>query len=303
MTYITIAAYFFLHSYHMEFAFKIVYPICFVIIRIIFSCCNWRHTEWVINHYNVLLIGKYTDKEIHSLIHQKTFIKLDDMSSTNVYGDASVRTQMRDILMENKMFDGFMRQLLNEYCSECLLSMIEMIQFKQKIHREKLRKNIIQNHTRLSVQMQQHHNEEKDCDQFLILPINCPKSTIVYTPGNNYKEMALQLYKKYVRIGCTLEINIDYVARNNYRNLFENELNWKLNIVYDDPNKLYYLWNPCIEHMTTLICASFTRYRQSKEYRLLKKYSPPTNNSVFQGIIQQAASLFDDDGDDEEYIE
>ncbi len=52
--------------------------------------------------------------------------------------------------------------------------------------------------------------------------------------------------------------------------------------------------------MTTLICASFTRFRQSKNYHLLKAYSPPTNNAVFQ-MIQQAASIFDDD--DEEYIE
>lgn len=244
MTYGIVILYFFSQHEFSNFSheiFKIIFQACFISLRILFCICNHRHTQWIIYNYGILLIKQHTEKEAFSLIHQKTFIKLEDMSATStqrLHGDSSVRTQMRHILYERKMFDGFMRRLLDEYCAECLLSVVEFTQFKDRILKEKLQKNQNKKNS-LSIIKQQ--KEEIDCDQFLILPQDCPKSYIVYydeSSRDNFKLIARKLWLKYIRIGSTLEINIDYTQRNIYRSLFQNEENWRRNIVHDDPRKL-----------------------------------------------------------------
>ena len=40
------------------------------------------------------------------------------------------RMLMKDTLRDSKMFEEFMRFTVSEYCSECLFSIIEMMQFK-----------------------------------------------------------------------------------------------------------------------------------------------------------------------------
>merc|ERR1712154_117155 len=186
------------------------------------------------------------------------------------------------------MFDGFMRALLSEYCAECLLSMIEILQFKQRIATEGLKNISHRNDNHLTVMgVQSNQNEEEDSKQFIILPKGCPQSAIVYGEEyNDYKSMARAIYNKYIRIGSEFEVNIDYAARNLYRNLLEDEQSWKGNIIYDDPQKLYYLFNPCIDKMVQLISPSFTRFRQSKQYKLLKEYSPPSTPRNVLKIIK-----------------
>eukprot|EP01084_Bolivina_argentea_P215291 365496_1 len=47
-----------------------------------------------------------------------------------------ITMEMRRVLNDDQMFDGFIRQLLNEYSAELLFSVIEFSQFKKKIENE-----------------------------------------------------------------------------------------------------------------------------------------------------------------------
>ena len=161
--------------------------------------------------------------------------------------------------------------------------MVEMLQFKQRILKERLT-----------------HANCEDADQFLILSERVPKSLIVHgtEARDDLKRVARRLYVKYCRIGAALEINIDSATRQRYRQLMEDEQRWTHNAEYDDDAKLYLLFNDCLTHMMALIAPSFVRFRQSKEYRLLKKYTPPnstktTNSRHFEEHVDYASPYID----------
>ena len=278
--YFAVATYFVMHAYdnlESKGIAKIVFQVLFVFLRFIVSLCDYRHTQWIILHFDVLLVDNKSRSEIFSVVHKKTYYELKDISTSgrndrNMVGKA----EMRKVLQNGAMFDGFMRQLLSEYCSECLLSLIEMQQFKERIVRDK------------SVQIDEHTNE---C---FMLPKSCPRSQLVHGHGrNDYKTMAFEIYHKYIRIGSLFEINIDYNTRHLYRSLLENEEKWQQNVEYDDAKKLYCLFNPCIERMIQLSSPAFTRFKKTTKYRLLRKYTAADVNASKSGQFIQPLSAYD----------
>ena len=123
-----------------------------------------------------------------------------------------------------------MRQLLEEYCHECLLAICEMVQFKNRVFRKAL--------TQKQRRMMSQSMRAQKTKHFLKIPHECPRSDIVNDGEcNDYKSMATELYLKYVKIGAVYEINVEWNTRRDLTDLIETN-RWSVNEEYDDPLKL-----------------------------------------------------------------
>eukprot|EP01084_Bolivina_argentea_P071779 130415_1 len=117
---------------------NILFYIWFTIIRIVFLVASLKHTKWPLTKFKEIVIGRHSDARMLELAHQSTYRRIDKQSELELLNieseeDYVLRQEMRDTLQNSELFDLFMLHLLNEYCAECLLSIIEMIQFKKKI--------------------------------------------------------------------------------------------------------------------------------------------------------------------------
>merc|ERR1712113_1115634 len=102
---------------------------------------------------------------------------------------------------------------MGEHCLECVLSLVEMVQFKTMIY----------------AQMAQTQNAEcEDLDleaemaKCLVLPPSCPQSGIVRDVSLSAKMKARELFLKYVRSGSEFEVNLRFKDRRRYSRLMEN---------------------------------------------------------------------------------
>lgn len=104
-----------------------------------------------------------------------------------------------------------------------------MLQFKQRIERE------FQPQESGMIAKNLSHD---DVEHFISLPVECPRSSIVYGENcGDYKTMARELYLKYVKDDSPYEINVDYGTRKGF-DLLDDEEKWKENTEYDDDKKL-----------------------------------------------------------------
>eukprot|EP01083_Nonionella_stella_P172208 590232_1 len=250
-----------------------IFYLWFTLSRLMLTIRTQCHTRWPLLTFQEIIMDRFSETKQMELAHQNTLlIEGDDHELKFAVGAASnqkyIRLEMRDVLQRQKMFDAFMQQLLSEYCAECLLCIIEFIQFKEKIATD------------------HKHNEFKsnaNVSTVLALPAVCPKSAIVYQlddsgHASEYKRVALRLYQKYIRIGAEWEINIDYQNRNRYKKMFGNEETWNSTDEYDAIDgllKLYTLFDPCIDSMMSLMSSAFNRFKNSKQYQLLLSYQAP----------------------------
>ena len=157
--------------------------------------------------------------------------------------------EMRNILSNGDLFDGFMTHLLHEYCSEALLSVIEFIQFKDRIRMENADR--FEDHGMVQI----------------ILPDSVPDSAIVHGErGLDYKSMAMELVDKYISVGSDFQINISHDVREGYTQDAIDGL---------DIVELERLFDPAIHHMIGLIRAAFRRFIKSDTFALIACYSPP----------------------------
>ena len=82
--------------------------------------------------------NKHNDSLMVELAHQKTYHEIqisDTMQSLSAQSTGPIQ-EMRNILSNGDLFDGFMSHLLDEFCPEALLSVIEFVQFKDRIRIE-----------------------------------------------------------------------------------------------------------------------------------------------------------------------
>lgn len=169
-----------------------------------------------------------------------------------------------------------------EHCLECILSIIEFIQFKQKLYVMLLKEKEID----INIEELENHH--------LILPDSCPQSMIVSQNDNNFKLMARLLFLKYIQFGASWEINIAYNQRAKYYNLMENEHVWYNEMKeYDNYKKLYALFDYCIIEMISLVKSAFARFKREDDFLLLQKHElekASSNSSVAGGIIKKLST-------------
>lgn len=100
-----------------------------------------------------------------------------------------------------------------------LLSIIEMLQFKDRVFKERLTAE----QQRLVTSSQ---SSWRITSHFLILPQDgsFPRSDIVFGANDiNYKVMASKIYIKYVKEESDYEINVDWATRNHLETLLDPE--------------------------------------------------------------------------------
>jgi len=171
------------------------------------------------------------------------------------------RLEMKTTLINDKVFDAFMRHLLQEYCSECLLCIIEMQQFKDRLFKERLTEN-----QRL---MMAKSMRRLKTQHFLHIGNTCPKSQIVYGEGSDWKYMAINLYKKYIKRGSIYEVNLEWETRRELSDLIANN-RWTTNAEYDDPLNMYCLFDGCLLELHSLLLPAFCRFCDSDGHRLIQ---------------------------------
>ena len=165
---------------------------------------------------------------------------------------------MKDVLVDVESFDLFAEHCGKEYCLECVLSVIEFVQFKTKIYQN----------------LDEEQKEKCDTEnmgKMDILPESCPQSDIVYgrDDDDNFRLMARDLYLKYIKIGSEWEINISYSARNKYIRLMDNDDKWLVEMnEYNDLVMLYELFDGCIMEMISLMKSAFSRFKHEDKFLL-----------------------------------
>merc|ERR1712130_109423 len=172
------------------------------------------------------------------------------MQSLSAQSTGSIQ-EMRSILSNGDLFDGFMSHLLDEYCSEALPSVIEFIQFKDRIR--------IENADRF----------EFHCLYQIVLPETVPDSAIVHghVPNgfdrslvSDYQSIALELMDKYVRVGADFQINLSHDIRSGYTHDVIDGM---------DIEELFHLFDSCIDSMIRLMRPAFVRFMKSDNFALI----------------------------------
>ena len=191
-----------------------------------------------------------------ALAHRQTYAAINEQERMKKESEANkevlrLRQEIKSAIGNLALFDALMDNLFGEYCAECLLSIVEFIQFKNKMKSEF------------------EDIEFIDDEEIMIeLPEKMAQSKIVYE-GDDYKEIASQLYEKYIRVGSEWEININYRDRNKYIQLFEVN-----GVSSDDKQELYVIFDICIKQMFGLLFGTFTRFKNSEQYKLINHHSP-----------------------------
>ena len=208
--------------------------------RFSFFGITYMHTRWVVTKFAMsyhsgcaLDFGDSTaitlsTTKMRNIAHEKTLHLMESQSDVLYPNERDKKFQMKNTLRSNNAFEAFMRELLKEYCAECLLSIVEMTQFKERIFAES--SNLKQR------QLMSESAERRNTEHSLQLPAECTKSEIVWK-GDNYKSIAREIYLKYIESGAPYEINVEHRTMKQLGNLIDND-EWDSNQQYDDTQRL-----------------------------------------------------------------
>jgi len=292
---------------------------CLVLIRTVTLLLNLKQTRWPLRRFeSVLKEHEYSERKVMSLAHQATMDELEErrtltprrfVSGTRLRGESETlsssngvcaRSKMKRALRDERVFSEFMAILLREYCAECMLSVIEFVQFRQHLIRtmrasECLTTSPPSTEDELGA-LGLWINEERE-DYFIELPDtdSFPRSAIVYRlngggdgDGNEeenesgcrlkrdsvsdeaysvteYKAIARRLWAKYVREESDFEVNISSLQRKRYNELLGDEQRWMDNAEYEEWTSLVSLFDPVVHEMTGLMTSAFLKWRSNPE--------------------------------------
>ena len=245
-------------QYTLYSTFDIIYLSTIFLWRISFFIACMIQTRYPIKKFGAIL-ERYSTNSAVKLVHKSTLEDIE-LKSTNDDDDDN----MKNILSNEESFDLFIKHCSNEHCLECILSVIEFIQFKKKIY-DYCKEN--------------NQDLDDEYNKYLILPSNCPQSIIVYPNDENiinefsnkyYKLIAYKLYNKYIKVGSKFEINLAYQDRKKYLRLMDNYGEWILELKYSSNIKLFNLFDLCIKEMCCLLLSSFIRFKKSNQYQILR---------------------------------
>lgn len=227
-------------------------------LKIFGSILSLRSTKSILSTFDDILNGRYSSASIskmHSITHRKTLDEIQqsiEQSNKDYLNDMkAMQREMKEICMTNPaMFDAFMNHLFSEYCGECMLSIIEFIQFKDRIG-QNLADEVL--------------DELRNEEVMVVLHDKMVKSKLVYD-GGDYSKIAYNLYKKYIRVGAEWEININYRDRNKYVSSFEEAY------ITSDKKELYVVFDVCIKQMFSLLIGAFSRFKNSTKYQVIQRH-------------------------------
>ena len=207
-------------------------------------------------------------------------ISLGSLSSIKISFKSIKDVRLKDILANEEYLELFMCHLAQEFSIECILSLIEFMQFKQLI-------------------FESRQVKPKSIRDFVItFPTSIPKSSIVYNTEETLRWKAEKLFVKYVEIGAEYEINVSSEVRNKLNNMFQSRTSPNLflpmsseknplpNLIRvisrgTSPNlaegnqtisndKMYTVFDECIMEMIKLLDYSLSRFKAKPQSQKIK---------------------------------
>jgi len=237
---------------------SLVVTLAFFAQKLFGFAINLKQTRWIIVQFGSV-VNRYSSREIGALAHQKTLMKV---SPDSLQQNEAIRMGL--LLRNVNSFDLFMAYCSSEHCAECVLVMVEILQWKQKVFKE------LPENERTRLERERSELGERDV---FTLPDKCPQSDIVFVGERTLKAMAREMYLKYIREGSDWEINLNSRSRRRYTALFENGEAWEGNVEYEDAAKLYGVFDDCLREMTGLIRAAYSRFKQTNQFKVLQNKS------------------------------
>ena len=156
---------------------------------------------------------------------------------------------VRNIIMEEEYLDLFAQHLVEELSTECLLSLIELQQFKKYLCEQ------------LGIQ-----NDAVE-ETWFDFATNVPQSDIVYhekkTDLKSFKRRALALYWKYIEEGSDFEVNIDSKMRRALAAVMGNEHEW-MEVNGMNAEELSQIFDEVMQEMRLLLKYSRRRFKSDK---------------------------------------
>ena len=223
-----------------------------------------------------ILSTLYIPKVILSKIEWRTALVINNQYTK------SDNMNLQNIFCQQQKLESFALHLNNEFSLECLLSFIEMMQFKQYFNEiyfgqkmeyimlegKKIRFDFGESELKSAIVFETEH--DKDHKQNRNKHGSEQTSTESFTEKNstiirNFKIIAYKLYQKYIREYCELEINIPSTYRLEYGVMMKNKKEWIENVEIL-PNDLLTLFDDVCMEMFKLMDHSFARFKRSDEY-------------------------------------
>ena len=156
--------------------------------------------------------------------------------------------KLNQVLSQEKSLNLLMQHLAKEFSMECLLSLIEFLQWQEYI----LSKYdwFVPEMNNISIKYE------------IVLPQSIPRSEIIFDNYDSDKMKAYKLFQKYVAVGSQYEINISSQTRVELIRKMGNLQEWLRNDNIDDLY-LFSLFNKCCVEMIRLLNGSFARFKQT----------------------------------------
>jgi len=211
-------------------------------------------------------------RKMRKIVNESTLRLLDgvDDSENKEEEDDDVGDEyfaMKAVLAQKVYFDAFMRHLIKDFNPECLLCILEMMNFKNRIFNEDLSENQRQRYIKSKVRKATKH--------FLRIPKRCPRSAIMFNRSErkefDWRSMARALYKKYIKEGAPHQVPLEHETRKRYHELLDSRSSWKMNVEFDNELKLYCLFDHCLLQLHTLLLPTFHRFQNSDRYKLIEE--------------------------------
>merc|ERR1712129_241962 len=145
---------------------------------------------------------------------------------------------VRGMFQDEQLFEQFIAWMIREFSGENILSFVEFVQFKQYVTKIKGNRSTVAAQTDTAA-----IEEKEDINYIDYFNDQVPISSIVSRERNGLNEMekcrdiAHELWLKYIKVEGRFEINIGYGLRRKYANCDNNNWNMSLNellIIFDD---------------------------------------------------------------------
>ena len=232
---------------------------------------------------------------IPSTSHRSITIPASPSTSTNMPSPVSLSSSMSmnlvKILSNKKGLESFALHLNDEFSLECLLSFIEMMQFKGyfdevyngnkdqeyiKLEDKQIKFEFGESYLKSSI-VYETVDFTKYVQKCNDIDSDHGKTETVFSEDmsheisndqvvmKNFKLIAYYLYRKYIRQSCELEVNIPSSLRMKYNDLMNDRVEW-IKEIEIEPKDLMNLFDDVCLEMYKLMEHSYSRFKRTEEY-------------------------------------
>lgn len=206
--------------------------------------------------------------------------------------------KMTDIIAHEKAFTLFMTHLASEFSMEILLSIYELLQYKNLVRKYANTHHIVLDEQDESEQEEQQrssveiggthsvisiHSARSAILREIKLPTTYPKSYLVYNDKREEDLMEMEvdaftmhckrvvyvLYERYIKVGSSFEVNLSFYTRKKVADLVNDGYQFAFdeNIQLRD---LFYIFDDCIYGIFGGMTDSYDRFTATHQYKKLK---------------------------------